>query len=77
MDKRTFTVKLGSRIRKVREGLGISQSELARKCEKDRQHIELIENGKVTCSSYNLYLICRSLNCSLEVLFDFGEKGVN
>ena len=74
MDKQTFTVQLGVRIREIRESLGVSQSELARRCDKDRQHIEMIENGKVTCTSYNLYLICIGLDCSPAELFDFGRS---
>lgn len=73
MDKQTFTTKLGIRIREVREGLGVSQSELARRCDKDRQHIEMIENGKVTCTSYNFYLICNGLGCSPTELFEFRD----
>ncbi|MEZ4721951.1 MAG: helix-turn-helix transcriptional regulator [Flavobacteriales bacterium] len=70
MDKREFTTKLGDQIRKLREQNGLSQSELARRCDKDRQHIELIENGKTTCTSYTLYVISKAIDTDLNNLFD-------
>ena len=71
MDKKEFTRKLGERIKAVRLELGISQAELARRCGKDQQHIELIENGKTTCTSYTLFIICESLSCPINRLFEF------
>lgn len=64
MDKKEFSRKLGLRIRVIRKEKGLSQTELAHRCGKDQQHIELIENGKTTCTSYTLYLICKNLECS-------------
>ena len=46
---------IGENVKNIRIGKGISQAELARLCEKDRQHIELIENGKVSPNIYTLY----------------------
>ena len=67
MNKKEFTIKLGRRIREVREEMGISMSELARRCGKDHQHIELIENGKTTCTSYTLWLIYKELGCPMDI----------
>jgi len=68
MNKKEFTYILGQNIRQIRTKLGISQTELASRCGKDQQHIELIENGKTTCTSYTLFLICKALECSSDDL---------
>lgn len=68
MEKTDFTIKLGQRIRELREEVGISQAELARRCGKDKQHMELIENGKTTCNSYFLYLISSVLEKEIDLI---------
>ncbi|MAC96082.1 MAG: transcriptional regulator [Flavobacteriales bacterium] len=73
MDKKEFTKQLGKRIKECRHKANITQTELALRCGKDRQHIELIENGKTTCTSYTLYLIVKSLKCSYDELFSFEQ----
>jgi transcriptional regulator with XRE-family HTH domain len=62
--------KIGNRIKELRTGQGISQAELARKCAKDKQHIELIENNKVSANIYTLYIISNALNIPLKDLFE-------
>jgi transcriptional regulator with XRE-family HTH domain len=71
VDKKDFTIRLGKRIKECRKKANITQSELALRCGKDRQHIELIENGKTTCTSYTLYIIIKSLKCSYDEVFSF------
>ena len=61
---------IGENVRKIRVEKGISQAELARLCEKDRQHIELIENGKVSPNIYTLYTVSMALQIGLSDLFD-------
>lgn len=63
---------IGNRIKEIRVEKGISQSELSRLCEKDRQHIELIENNKISANIYTLYLISHALQVDLSELFKFG-----
>ena len=74
MEKDEFTILLGKKIREIRTELGITQKELAGRCFKDKQHIQLIESGKVTPNSYNLYLIAKSLNTDVNVLFSSIER---
>jgi transcriptional regulator with XRE-family HTH domain len=45
--KEQLQKKIGQRIIQLREEKGWSQADLARACNKDRQAIEIIENGKV------------------------------
>jgi len=62
---------IGDRIKKIRVAKGISQSELSRLCEKDRQHIELIENNKISANIYTLYVISHALQVDFSELFKF------
>lgn len=68
LNKQELSQKVGERIKAIRSGLGISQAELARRCNKDSQHIELIENGKVTATIYTLYIVARALDVTLDEL---------
>ena len=73
LNKQELSQKVGERIKAIRSGLGISQAELARRCNKDSQHIELIENGKVTATIYTLYIISKALNISLSELLEIDK----
>ncbi|TLV00914.1 helix-turn-helix transcriptional regulator [Dyadobacter luticola] len=68
MDKIELQKLVGKRIIQLRTDKGWSQSDLARACEKDRQSIERIENGKVSPSLYSLYEISLALGVRLEEL---------
>lgn len=59
---------LGTRIIKLREQKGWSQSDLARACNKDRQAIEKLENGKVNPTLYTLLELANALGISLPEL---------
>ena len=58
--------ELGKRIVELREQKGWSQSDLARACNKDRQAIEKLENGKVNPTLYTLLEVANALEISLE-----------
>jgi putative transcriptional regulator len=72
LDKTFFSLKLGERIKQLRRENNISQSELARRCNKDKQHIELIENGKISPTIYTIYLLANALEIELGKFFDFS-----
>ncbi|WP_294272053.1 helix-turn-helix transcriptional regulator [uncultured Chryseobacterium sp.] len=59
---------LGARIIELREQKGWSQSDLARACNKDRQAIEKLENGKVNPTLYTLLELANALGISLPEL---------
>ena len=69
LTKEELSVKIGNRIKELRKAKGISQAELGRLCEKDKQHIELIENHKVSPNVYTLYIIANALDVELKELF--------
>ena len=71
MTKEELKKKIGKRIIELRTQKGWSQSDLARACEKDRQAIEKLENGKVNPTLYSLYEISKVLEVPLKELTNF------
>ncbi|MEX0360963.1 MAG: helix-turn-helix domain-containing protein [Allomuricauda sp.] len=71
LSKQELSKKIGARIKQLRKEKGISQAELGRLCNKDKQHIELIENHKVSANTYTLYTIATAIELELKELFDF------
>ena len=73
LKKNELSERIGNRIKELRGEKGISQAELGRICEKDKQHIELIENNKVSANIYTLYIIAHALKVNLKEFFDFED----
>lgn len=71
MNKNQLKTRIGQRIVQVRSQKEWNQSDLARACNKDRQAIEKIENGKVNMTIYTLYEIAEALEVPLKDMFDF------
>ena len=71
MTKEELKTKIGQRIIELRTQKGWSQSDLARACNKDRQAIEKLENGKVNPTLYSLWEVSEALGVSLKKLVDF------
>ncbi len=71
MNKEQLKKKVGQRIVELRSQKGWSQSDLARACNKDRQALEKLENGKVNPTIYSLLEIAKALEVSLKDLVDF------
>ncbi|MEO9802660.1 MAG: helix-turn-helix transcriptional regulator [Reichenbachiella sp.] len=69
--KDDLKAKIGKRIIELRTQKGWSQSDLARACNKDRQAIEKLENGKVNPTVYSLHEVCTALDVSLKNIVDF------
>ena len=66
--KEQLQKKIGERIIKLRTQKGLSQSDLARACNKDRQAIEKIENGRVNPTLFTLLEISEALQIPLSDL---------
>lgn len=62
--------EFGKRIIMLREEKGWSQSDFARACNKDRQAIEKLENGKVNPTLFTLLELANALEISLGELVD-------
>ncbi len=71
MNKEQLKKKVGQRIVELRSQKGWSQSDLARACNKDRQALEKLENGKVNPTIYSLLEIAKALEVPLKDLVDF------
>ncbi|MCD9562328.1 helix-turn-helix domain-containing protein [Tenacibaculum maritimum] len=71
MNKEQLKKKVGQRVVALRSRKGWSQSDLARACNKDRQALEKLENGRVNPTIYSLLEIAKALEVSLKELVDF------
>ncbi|MEP5339713.1 MAG: helix-turn-helix transcriptional regulator [Algibacter sp.] len=74
VNKEQLKKKIGQRIVELRSQKGWSQSDLARACNKDRQAIEKLENGKVNPTLYTLFEISEALDIKLNELLDLHIK---
>jgi ribosome-binding protein aMBF1 (putative translation factor) len=71
MTKENFLKKLGRHIAQTREKAGLSQSELALRCDKDRQSINRLEKGRMNPTAYYLSELAAELNIPMKDLLDF------
>lgn len=67
-------IKLGLRIKYLRQLLNISQEKLAHKCEFDRTYISLLERGKRNPSYLNLLQLSKGLEVSISKLLEDDHK---
>lgn len=68
MTKEELKKRIGQRIIELRKQKGWSQSDLARACNKDRQAMEKLENGRVNPTLYTLYEISEALGVEMNEL---------
>lgn len=71
MVKEAFLKKLGKHIKTLREAAGLTQTELALRCDKDRQNINRLEKGRMNPTAYYLSEVAKELNVPLKKLLDF------
>lgn len=60
--------ELGSKVKRLRNELGLSQEALAEKCDFDRTYISLIERGQRNPSFTNLIRLADGLKVSVSDL---------
>lgn len=65
----SFPVRLGRRLREVREKHGLSQTQLADMADISRAHLSQVENGAVAARIDTLYAIAQALGLKLEEMF--------
>lgn len=63
-------IELGSHIREIRERLWLSQGELAKRCDVDKNKLSLIENGKKDYNVTTLLELARGLGKHPKKLLD-------
>ena len=71
MTKETFLKKLGKHITRLREEAGLSQTDLALRCDKDRQSLNRLEKGKINPSAFYLQELAKELELPVYKLLDF------
>lgn len=68
--KINFQKKIGQKIRFYRTSKGLSQEDLAVKCNNHKTQIARIEQGKRNCGIFTLKSICDILEIQLSDLFN-------
>lgn len=66
---------LGSKVRAMREQIGLSQEGLAEKCGFDRTYISMVERGKRNISLLNLLKLSKGLGTSASILTEGLDIG--
>ena len=64
---------IGLNILHYRKEQGLTQMQLAEKCELSRNHIQRIETAASSCTLDTLIDIAEALNIPLKKLFEFRE----
>ena len=66
----SIKVKVGQRIKELRNQIGISQEALANKAEIDRTYVTDVENGRRNISIENLEKLVDALKVPFKEFFD-------
>lgn len=66
-------LKIGQRIKELREAASMSQKDLAYTADLDRSYIASIENGQRNVSIVNIEKIAAALNVTLKEFFNDAE----
>lgn len=66
-------LKVGKRIKEIRNGRGVSQESVANTAEMERSFITHIENGRRNISVETLQRVLDALDISLKDFFDSKE----
>lgn len=69
----SIKLKIGYRIKELREKAGMSQKDLAYTADLDRSYIASIENGQRNVSIVNIEKIAIALNVNLKEFFNDAE----
>lgn len=67
----TIQVKIGKQIKKLRDLKGISQQDLAAKCNFEKSNLSRLEAGKVNPTLSTLEKVASALEINIIELFNF------
>ena len=70
MNKVDLLKKIGQNVTRLREQAGLSQTELALRCDKDKQSLNRLEKGRINPSVFYLHQIALELNVTVKELVD-------
>jgi transcriptional regulator with XRE-family HTH domain len=71
MSENSLQIIVGKNIQKIRESKGISQQELAAKCNFEKSNMSRLEAGRVNPTLSTLEKVAKALDVSLAELFTF------
>jgi len=71
-----LSIKIGVRIRILRESKNMSQQDLADLCNFDKSDMSKLEAGKANPTLKTFLIICQALEVSLSNLLDIDNTGV-
>ncbi len=71
MEQQQLFLTIGRRIKEIRETKGISQQDLAAKCDFEKSNMSRIEAGKTNITVLTAFKICIALHINLSDLFNF------
>lgn len=71
MSENSLQIIVGKNIQKIRESKGISQQELAAKCNFEKSNMSRLEAGRVNPTLSTLEKVAKALEISLAELFTF------
>jgi len=77
MLQKEFLQMVGKNIREIRIKKGLSQSEVANRCGKERQSYQRVETGNINATIWYLQHIAQALGVELKELVDVRfEKSI-
>lgn len=72
MSKNSLQIKVGKQIQKLRESKGISQQDLAAKCDFEKSNMSRLEAGRVNPTLSTLEKVANALEVTLAEIFTFS-----
>lgn len=69
MSKNSLQITVGKRIQKLRELQGLSQQDLAAKCNFEKSNMSRLEAGRVNSTLSTLEKVAKALNVEVVELF--------
>ncbi|MEM6892500.1 MAG: helix-turn-helix transcriptional regulator [Bacteroidota bacterium] len=70
-EDKEIILKVGLRVKKLRNNLGISQDELALRADTTKSQVFRIEHGEINCTLATLNRFAKALEIDLKQLVDF------
>ena len=66
--------KLQNNLQQIRKAIGLTQQQLSESADVSRKSINAVENGVYIPSTVLALKIAKTLNCSVEDIFELPEK---
>ena len=73
MNKKELQIRIGKRIKEMREMKNISQIDLASACNFEKSNMNRIESGNTCPSIYTLYKIAQNLEIKMTEITDVED----